>query len=201
MLCSSSCFAIFFKTLGCAVQAVAPRPRICDPRFVKVRQTLRAPWLIPVIHVLNSPRYEGFRTISTEFSAVVTLRSEQGVTGMASPSDSLNSESFRERVVESLKRENLGHGDPIAFLFYLSSIPALSASCFVGAKFDKAAFYFAVYCLTNKPAFLGRTVVILAHARAAFVGGNDRVPERTFGEPVKVAAKDGLEVHPITALK
>src|SRR6266576_1629261 len=40
MLCSSSCFAIFLKTLGCAVQAVAPRARICDPRCVKVRQVL-----------------------------------------------------------------------------------------------------------------------------------------------------------------
>ena len=27
------------------------------------------------------------------------------------------------------------------------------------------------------------------------------MPERTFGEPVKVAAKDGLEVQPITALQ
>ena len=100
-----------------------------------------------------------------------------------------------------LKRENLGDGDPIALLFYLSSIPALSASCFIGVKFDETAFYFAVHHLTNEPAFLGRTVVILAHARAAFVGGNDRAPERAFGEPVKVAAKGGLEVQSITALK
>src|SRR4029453_14392434 len=73
MLCSSSCFAIFFKTLGCAVQAVAPRPRICDSPSVKVREALRAPELIPVIHVLNSHWHEGFRTISTEFSPIMTL--------------------------------------------------------------------------------------------------------------------------------
>ena len=72
---------------------------------------------------------------------------------------------------------------------------------FIRAKFDEAAFYFAVYCLTNKPAFLGRTVVVLAHARAASVGGDERVPERAFGEPVKVAAEDGLKVQPITPLK
>ena len=100
-----------------------------------------------------------------------------------------------------MKRENLGHGDPIALLFYLSSIPALSASCFVGAKFDETAFYFAVYCLTNKPAFLWRTIVVPADARAAFVGGDDRVPERAFGEPMKVAAKGGLEVQSITVLE
>jgi hypothetical protein len=29
--------------------------------------------LIPAIHVLNSPWHEGFRTISTEFSPIVTL--------------------------------------------------------------------------------------------------------------------------------
>ena len=68
-------------------------------------------------------------------------------------------------------------------------------------KFDEPAFYFAVHCLTNKPAFLGRTIVVRAHARAAFVGGDDRVPERTFGEPVKVAAEDGLKVQPVTALE
>src|ERR1043166_6061444 len=72
-LCSSSCLAIFFKTLGCAVQAVAPTARICDLPSVKVRQILPAPWLIPVIHVLNSRWYEGFRIISIEFSPVVTL--------------------------------------------------------------------------------------------------------------------------------
>src|SRR5947199_5659407 len=76
-LCSSSCLAIFFKTLGCAVQAVAPRARICDSPSVKVRQILRAPCLIPVIHVLNSPSYEGFRTISTEFSPVVHFANDQ----------------------------------------------------------------------------------------------------------------------------
>ena len=68
-------------------------------------------------------------------------------------------------------------------------------------KFDETALYFAVRCLTNKPAFLGRTVVILAHARAASVSGDDRVPERTFGEPMKVAAEDGLNVQPVTALE
>src|SRR4029450_7535569 len=65
---------MLFKTLGCAVQAVAPRARICDSRRVKVRQGLRAPWLIPVIHVLHSPWYEGFPTISTEFSPASPCR-------------------------------------------------------------------------------------------------------------------------------
>src|SRR4029450_12294037 len=37
-----SCFAIFLKTLGCAVQGVAPRARICDSPCIKVRQALRA---------------------------------------------------------------------------------------------------------------------------------------------------------------
>ena len=69
------------------------------------------------------------------------------------------------------------------------------------AKFDESSFYFTLRCLTDKPAFLGGTIVIRADARAAFIGGDERVPERTFGEPVKVAAKDGLEVQPITALK
>src|SRR4029450_2584258 len=72
---------------------------------------------------------------------------------------------------------------------------------FVRVEFDEAAFYFAVYCLTNKPAFLGRTIVVLADACAASVGGDDRVPERTFGEPVKMAAEDGLEGQSIAALK
>ena len=69
------------------------------------------------------------------------------------------------------------------------------------AKFDESAFYFTLRCLTNEPAFLGRTIVVRTHTRAAFIGGDDRVPERTFGEPVKVAAKNGLEIQPITAFK
>jgi len=77
----------------------------------------------------------------------------------------------------------------------------LSASCFIRTKFDEVAFYFAVHCLTDKPAFLGRTVVVRAHARAASIGGDDRVPERTFGEPVKVAAENGLKVQPVTPVK
>ena len=40
-------------------------------------------------------------------------------------------------------------------------------------KFDEAAFYFAVHCLTNKPAFLGRTIVVRADARAASISGDD----------------------------
>jgi hypothetical protein len=72
---------------------------------------------------------------------------------------------------------------------------------FVRTKFDEAAFYFAVDCLTNKPAFLRRTIVVRADARAASVGGDGRVPEWTFGEPVKVAAEDCLEVQPVAALK
>lgn len=68
-------------------------------------------------------------------------------------------------------------------------------------KFDEAAFYFAVHCLTNKPALLWRTVVVIAHARAASVGGDGRLLEWTFGESVKVAAEDSLKVEPITALK
>ena len=43
--------------------------------------------------------------------------------------------------------------------------------------------------------------MVRADTRAAFIRGDDRVPERTFGEPVKVAAKDGLEIQSITALK
>jgi hypothetical protein len=70
----------------------------------------------------------------------------------------------------------------------------------VGAKFDEPAFYFAVHCLTNEPAFLGRTIVVRTHTRAAFIGGDDRLLEGTFGEPVKVAAEDGLKVQSITAL-
>ena len=64
----------------------------------------------------------------------------------------------------------------------------------IRAKFDETTFYFAVYCLTNEPAFLGRTIVVRADARAASVGGDDRVLEFTFSEPVKVAAEDGLKV-------
>ena len=86
-------------------------------------------------------------------------------------------------------------------LLYLSSIPALSVPCFIRAKFDEAAFDFAVHCLTNKPAFPRRTVVVRADARAAFIGGDGRVSERAFSEPVKVAAEDGLKVQPITALE
>ena len=59
-------------------------------------------------------------------------------------------------------------------------------------KNDEAAFYFAVHCLTNKPAFLERTIVVLADAGAAFIGGDDRVSERTLGESVKMAAEDAL---------
>ena len=72
---------------------------------------------------------------------------------------------------------------------------------FIWAKFDEVAFYFAVHCLTNEPAFLGRTIVVLAHPGAAFIGGDYRVPESTFGKPVKVAAEDRLEVQPIAALE
>src|SRR5580765_4518972 len=86
-------------------------------------------------------------------------------------------------------------------LFYLSGIPALSASCFVAAKFDEPAFNFTVHCRTDKPAFLGRTIVVRTHTRAAFIGGDDRLLEGTLGEPVKVAAEDGLKVQSITALK
>jgi hypothetical protein len=68
-------------------------------------------------------------------------------------------------------------------------------------KFDEAAFYFTVHCLTNKPAFLGRTIVVRADARAASIGGDDRVPKRALGEPVKVTAEDGLKVQAITAFK
>jgi hypothetical protein len=72
---------------------------------------------------------------------------------------------------------------------------------FVRAKFDEAAFYFAVHSLTNKPTFLRCTIVVPADARAAPVCGDGRVPESSFGEPVKVAAEDGLKVQSITALK
>jgi hypothetical protein len=71
----------------------------------------------------------------------------------------------------------------------------------IRAKFDETAFYFAVYCLTNEPAFLGRTIVVRADARAASVSGNDRLLEVTFSKPVKVAAEDSLKVQPITALE
>ncbi len=69
------------------------------------------------------------------------------------------------------------------------------------AKFDEPPFYFAVHSLTNEPAFLGRTIVVRAHTRAASVGGDDRVPERAFGESVKMAAEYRLEVQSITALE
>jgi hypothetical protein len=72
---------------------------------------------------------------------------------------------------------------------------------FIRVKFDEAAFYFAVHCLTNKPAFLGGTIVVRADARAASVGSDDRMSKRTFSKPVKVAAKDRLKIQPITALK
>ena len=49
-------------------------------------------------------------------------------------------------------------------------------------KFDEAAFYFTVHGLANEPAFLGCAIVVKPDARAAFVGGDDRVPERTCGE-------------------
>jgi hypothetical protein len=68
-------------------------------------------------------------------------------------------------------------------------------------KIDEAAFNFAVHGLTKKPAFLARAIVVRSHARAALVGRDDRVPGPTFGEPVKMAAKDGLEVQSIAALQ
>ena len=68
-------------------------------------------------------------------------------------------------------------------------------------KFDEAAFYFTVHGLADEPAFLGRAIVVKPDSRAAFVGGDDRVPERTCGEPVKVSAENGLEIQPVTALK
>jgi len=68
-------------------------------------------------------------------------------------------------------------------------------------KFNEATFNSAVDGLANEPAFLGRTVVVLAHARAAFISSDDRFLEGVFGEPVKVAAKDGLEIQSVTALK
>jgi hypothetical protein len=75
------------------------------------------------------------------------------------------------------------------------------AFCLRRAKFDEAAFYFAVHGLTKKPAFLDRTIVVRAHARAALVGSDDRVPGPTFGKPVKMAAEDRPEVQPIAALQ
>jgi hypothetical protein len=111
-------------------------------------------------------------------------------------------DSIRERDVESLKRENLGHGDGDPSRRLLS-VQHTSVKRFLvsRAKFDEPAFYFAVHCLTNKPAFLGRTIVVLAHARAASISGDDRLLEGTFSEAVKVAAKDGLQVQAVTALK
>jgi hypothetical protein len=69
------------------------------------------------------------------------------------------------------------------------------------AKFDEAAFYFAVHGLTNEPAFLGCTIVVRAHARAASVGSDERVSKGTFSETVKVAAEDGLNVQPVATFK
>jgi hypothetical protein len=68
-------------------------------------------------------------------------------------------------------------------------------------NFDEAAFYFAAHCLTNKPAFLGCIIVILSNARRTSIGGDNRVLERAFGEPVKVAAEGGLKVQAVTSLK
>ena len=70
----------------------------------------------------------------------------------------------------------------------------LGASYFVRTKFDEAAFYFAVRGLTDEPAFLRRAIVVRTDARAAFIGGDDRVPERTFGEPVEMTAENSLEI-------
>jgi hypothetical protein len=69
------------------------------------------------------------------------------------------------------------------------------------AKFDEPAFYFTVRSLTNKPAVLRGTIVVRADTRAASVGGDHRLLERTFSETVKVAAEGGLEVQSVTALK
>jgi len=68
-------------------------------------------------------------------------------------------------------------------------------------KFDEVTFNFAVHGVANEPAFLGRTVVVPAHARAAFISSDDRFLEGVFGEPVKVAAEDRLKVQPVAALK
>lgn len=68
-------------------------------------------------------------------------------------------------------------------------------------KLDETAFDFAVHGLANKPAFLGSSIVVEADTGAAFVGGDDRVPEGTCRESVEVAAENGLEIQPVAALK
>ena len=60
-------------------------------------------------------------------------------------------------------------------------------------KFDEVTFNFAAHGLANEPAFLGRTVVVWANARAAFISSDDRFLEGAFGEPVKVAGRRPLE--------
>lgn len=68
-------------------------------------------------------------------------------------------------------------------------------------KFDEAVFDFAVHRLANKPAFLWCAVVVEADTRAAFIGGDDRIPEGTCRESVEVATENGLEIQPVAALK
>src|SRR5439155_19343673 len=72
MLCSSNCFLIFFKTFGCAVQAVGPRACICHSPSVKVRQrplcALFNPFLIS-LRDYTALRCVGLRTISISFSS------------------------------------------------------------------------------------------------------------------------------------
>ena len=62
-------------------------------------------------------------------------------------------------------------------------------------EFDEAASYFAPRSLADEPALLRGAVVVLAHARAAFVGGNGRLMEWACGVAVKVTAEDGLKIE------
>src|SRR5438034_11695015 len=82
MLCSSNCFAIFFKTFGCAVQAVGPRACTCDAPSVKLRQrplcTLFNPFLIP-LRVKTAYDHMGcelFRSLVLLYATFVLVRRE-----------------------------------------------------------------------------------------------------------------------------
>src|SRR4030095_5907502 len=62
-------------------------------------------------------------------------------------------------------------------------------------ELDEAASDFAPRSLAEEPALLRGAVVVLAHAGAAFVGGNDRLMEWECGVAVKVTAEDGLKIE------
>ena len=83
---------------------------------------------------------------------------------------------------------------------YSDNATRVVASC-GRLEFDEATFDLAVHGPANKPAFLGCSIVVEANARTTFVGGDDRVLERAFSEPMEVSAENGLEIQLIAALE